>query len=112
MSEGIDPGANTEKFHDWYRSAYINEISQLKGWRRTSRFRNNMGGKAKWLALHEFDEGSLREPLKGSLPGLSSETLTTQRGFPFVDIGRFKLARVFGSTTSNWVDTKEVTIQV
>ena len=110
MSESIDPGPNTEQFHDWYRKQYITDISRLKGWRRTSRFRNTMGGKQKWLALHEFDEDSLRDPLKGSLLGSSQETLAMQKTFPFIDTARFRLARVFGNATSSWVDAKEMVL--
>ncbi len=65
MSEAIDPAENItdEAFHTWYRQNYIKELSQRKGWRRTSRFDNTMGlggrsQKPRWLALHEFDEKS------------------------------------------------------
>ena len=69
-----------------------------------------MGGKTKWLALHEFDEGSLAEPLKGSLVGTSQEVLEMQRSFPFVDIAKFKLTRVYGDKTNSWVRVEEEVI--
>jgi hypothetical protein len=113
VSESIEPSISTDKFHDWYRNVYINEVSHLKGWRRTSRFENTMtGGQGRWFALHEFDEGSLTKSLKGALLGTSQETLAVQKASTKIDMARFKLARTYGNATNTWVDVKEVVLPV
>ena len=106
VSEGINPARNIsdQVFNNWYRQTYIKEISQVKGWRRTSRFDNAMRGNLpRWLALHEFDQGAFEGVTKiPALLGTCQETKDIERGATKIDIALFRLAREYGNNTISW----------
>jgi hypothetical protein len=112
-------------FHEWYRSSYIDQVKQLPGWKRTSRFKlvfkkENKGeagkaGKAKpitptWLALHEFDAGSLDGGAAiDSLLVRDSGARELENTAKKIDVAAFEILRGFGDAESRWVDVVERT---
>jgi len=103
VTETIDlaSASATAKFHDWYTSTYITELSMLDGWRRTSRF--SIGG-TKWLALHEFEERAFEENAK-TVPGLlgdSEATKEVEKTAKKVELRLWRLARVYGDKGAAW----------
>jgi hypothetical protein len=109
----------TDKFHAWYRQTYINEVSQIRGWRRTTRFDTGVGNGPstgnipRWLALHEFDEWSLDNVTTLSTllgKSKSKETKDIEASMKNLDITLWKLMRVYGDATAPWGPPgKEVT---
>jgi hypothetical protein len=112
VSEAIDPADKTEdQFNRWYRQTYINEISQIRGWRRTSRFDTGIGSGPRngnlprWLALHEFEEWSLDNATTlSSLLGKSKskETKDIEASAKKIDMTIWKLMRVYGDPVAPW----------
>lgn len=121
VSEAIEPPANTtdQTFQSWYRDTYMLEVSQIKGWRRSSRFVNAMAGglgpggaknaKPKWLTLHEFEASTAfggtavtNSTKVSSLLGQSAETRDMEKSLVKKDIALFRLARVYGDGTTAW----------
>ncbi len=123
VSDAIDPAANVTdaQFNEWYHQVYIKEVSQSKGWRRTSRFDANLnrGGPAgnssgappprpqmpRWLSLHEFEDGAFNVSAKiTSLLGQSKETKQMEKTATKIDISLFKFVRSYGNATAPWGD--------
>ena len=107
VSEAIAPAAGTTEaqFHEWYRTVYINEVSQLEGWRRTSRFENRMG-QPRWFTIHEFEEYAFYDTNKSapltSLLGTSDKTKEVQKSATKLDLAFWNLTRVYGDGTVPW----------
>ncbi len=121
ISESIDPAENVtdQAFNAWYRQTYIKEVSQLKGWRRTSRFENTMRGNGargeepRWLALHEFEDGAFEGTGEiVSLLGQSEETRAMEKNAKQRKIMPFKLAREYGNRAIFWGDVEEEIVVV
>lgn len=103
VTETIDLGPNltVEKFHEWYRENYIYELSKLEGWRRTSRF-DISGGR--WLTLHEFEESAFPPNTTAvtSLFGDPEKYQDLVKAARKIDLGLWRLVRVFGDGTAGW----------
>ncbi|KAK3370576.1 hypothetical protein B0H63DRAFT_514649 [Podospora didyma] len=104
VTETIDPAKiSADQFNSWYRQTYIKEISQLKGWRRTSRFDNGMA-QPKWLALHEFDQSGFdanTTKISGLL-GKSKETKDIEKSAKKIELALWSLVRVYGDGKASW----------
>lgn len=120
ISEAIEPVADTtDAFHHWYCTTYINEVSSILGWQRTSRFElvfkkenpddPNLGKVVipRWLTLHEFT--NLPELAGGgsTLLGSSDETRDMEKSARKIDVAPFRILSEFGDHKSPWVDAKE-----
>ncbi|KAM7214726.1 hypothetical protein V8F06_009891 [Rhypophila decipiens] len=118
VSESItqDREISDEKFNKWYRTTYINDISVMKGWRRTSRFNNTMraGGanakaQPKWLALHEFDEGAFDGYTDVVTLLMASDGARSMSvGAEQLGVTLFRLARQYGNKTISWGNTENL----
>ena len=119
VSEAIEPAdGTTTEFHEWYRSEYIKQIAKLPGWRRTSRFElvfkkenkddpnRHLNFTPKWLALHEFDEGSLPADGVTTLLGDATATDKITKSARKIDVAAFSILRGFGEKEACWVDAK------
>ena len=118
MSEAIYvAGEAADDFQQWYREEYMKEISQLKGWRRTSRFQNGRAGpppsgdnspensSPRWLALHEFEEDSLDDTRHiSSLLSQYKHAADANKNAREPEISLFRLMRVYGDSTTVWQD--------
>lgn len=102
VTETIDSGnIPAERVDKWYRETYINDLSGIKGWRRTSRFVGSQ--QPKWFALHEFEDGSFGANIK--LPGLlgnSSGTKEIANSVKKADLALWRLVREYGNATTAW----------
>ena len=107
LSEAIDPpaGMTDAAFHEWYRETHINEVSQLEGWRRTSRFENKMGS-PRWFAIHEYEEYGFYDTNKSApvtaLLGSSDKTKEIQKSARKLDMAFWNLTRAYGEETVPW----------
>lgn len=120
ISEAIEPAdGSTDPFNEWYRGSYIDHVSKLPGWQRTSRFKlvfkkenKDESGKPKpitptWLALHEFKSGSFDE---GSIKGLLSQKRDAkeiEKTAKKIDVAAFEMMSRFGDKEAIWVDGDE-----
>lgn len=111
VTEAIDLGSNitVDKFHEWYRESYIYELSKLDGWRRTSRFDVGGGGfgsaaNPRWLTLHEFEQHAF-EPNATTITSLFGDPEKYKdlvRSARKIELGLWKLVRVYGDGTAGW----------
>ena len=102
VTETIDPGsATSEQINNWYRQTYINDISKIEGWRRTSRFEGSR--QPKWFALHEFEYGSFGNSTKISgLLGNSTGNSNVGKLIKKADLALWKLMTLYGNSTTGW----------
>lgn len=124
LSEAIEPSDDSaDRFHEWYRNDYIKEVSQMSGWQRTSLFKLVFKKENKndphtgknttptWLALHEFQPGSIRNPQ--DLPTLFSQSesvRTISEQAKKVDVAAFELLSSFGDAGKRWMDVEETVL--
>ena len=78
-------------------------MSQLKGWRRTSRFDNGMA-QPKWLALHEFEQSGFDANVTkiSGLLGKSKETKEIEKSAKKIELALWSLVRVYGDAKGSW----------
>ncbi|KAH8893088.1 hypothetical protein GQ53DRAFT_805884 [Thozetella sp. PMI_491] len=56
LVEKIEPAQGKDDDLDkWYRTEYLDKLSKLPGYRRTTRWKSSDGSKPRFLALHETD---------------------------------------------------------
>ncbi len=132
MSEAIEPaGDATDDLCSWYRGAYMDEVRQMPGWVRSTRFevivRSEIRGDAPppppvaaaagppphlapmWLTLHEFDgTGDVAQRLAQvsatALLGEAGATRQMERALVQVEVLPFHLVRSYGDAGAAFFD--------
>ncbi|OCK85542.1 hypothetical protein K432DRAFT_286605 [Lepidopterella palustris CBS 459.81] len=108
----IQPAAGMEQeFGRWYNEEHLEQVSETPGWRRSTRFELvfktedkddlNREITPKYLAIHEFEDGSLPGERVQPLTPVTDWTEKMVGSAIKVDEAKFTLLRGFGDTNAS-----------
>ncbi|KAF2102077.1 hypothetical protein NA57DRAFT_54010 [Rhizodiscina lignyota] len=99
------PEGGDEDLDNWYKQEHLQQVSEQPGWRRSTRYelaRQAIGtGAPKYLAIHEFEEGTLPGGEKVvAFEPVSEWSERVMKEAKAIDAGKFKLVASFGEKDS------------